>query len=266
MKMNSPNEKQQKPVITAKIDGFFLHFYDISVFMARFFREAFRPPLEWGEFVRQCYQVGYKSLALVTVTGFITGVVFTEQSRPTLAEFGVTAWLPSLVAIAIVRALAPLIAALICAGKVGSSIGAELGSMKVTEQIDAMEVSAIHPFRYLVVTRVTAMTICLPLLMFYNGLIGCLGSYIDVHIHEQTSFVAFFDTAFAQITFLDYATALTKSIVYGFTIGIVSCYQGFNASQGTMGVGKAANVSVIVSMFLIFIEEVIIVHIFNSIR
>jgi phospholipid/cholesterol/gamma-HCH transport system permease protein len=264
--MNSTNEKQDKPVITAKIDGFFITFYNVAVFIARFFREAFRPPIEWGEFVRQCYQVGYKSLALVTVTGFITGVVFTEQSRPTLSEFGVTAWLPSLVAIAVVRALAPLIAALICAGKVGSSIGAELGSMKVTEQIDAMEVSAINPFRYLIVTRVTAMTICLPLLMFYNALIGCLGSYFDVHAHEQTSLVSFFDNAFAQITFLDYATALTKATLYGFTIGIVSCYQGWNASQGTMGVGKAANVSVIVSMFLIFLEEVIIVHVFNSIR
>lgn len=263
--MNSTNEKD-KPVITARIDGFFLRFYEMAVFVARFFRETFRPPIEWGEFVRQCYQVGYKSLALVTVTGFITGVVFTEQSRPTLSEFGVTAWLPSLVAIAVVRALAPLIAALICAGKVGSSIGAELGSMKVTEQIDAMEVSAINPFRYLVVTRVTAMTICLPLLMFYNGLIGCLGSYVDVHAHEQTSFIAFFDSAFTQITFLDYATALTKSIIYGFTIGIVSCYQGYHASQGTMGVGKAANVSVIVSMFLIFIEEVMIVHVFNTLR
>jgi phospholipid/cholesterol/gamma-HCH transport system permease protein len=93
-----------------------------------------------------------------------------------------------------------------------------------------------------------------------------MGSYFDVHAHEQTSLVAFFDNAFAQITFLDYTTALTKSIVYGFTIGVVSCYQGFNATQGTLGVGKAANISVVISMFLIFIEEVIIVHIFNSIR
>ncbi|MDQ0108467.1 phospholipid/cholesterol/gamma-HCH transport system permease protein [Chitinophaga terrae (ex Kim and Jung 2007)] len=264
--MSSTNGKSDKPVINGKIDRFFLNFYNIFDFIRRLVREAVRPPIEWGEFIRQCYQVGYKSLALVTVTGFITGVVFTEQSRPTLSEFGVTAWLPSLVAIAVVRALAPLIAALICAGKVGSSIGAELASMKVTEQIDAMEVSAINPFRYLVVTRVIAMTVCLPILMFYNALIGCMGSYFDVHAHEQTSLVAFFDNAFAQITFLDYTTALTKSIVYGFTIGVVSCYQGFNATQGTLGVGKAANISVVVSMFLIFIEEVIIVHIFNSIR
>ena len=264
--MNSNNGKSEKSVITGKIDNFFLHFYNIFSFIRRLLREAVRPPIEWGEFINQCYQVGYKSLALVTVTGFITGVVFTEQSRPTLSEFGVTAWLPSLVAIAVVRALAPLIAALICAGKVGSSIGAELASMKVTEQIDAMEVSAINPFRYLVVTRVIAMTVCLPILMFYNALIGCMGSYFDVHAHEQTSLVAFFDNAFTQITFLDYTTALTKSIVYGFTIGVVSCYQGFNATQGTLGVGKAANISVVISMFLIFIEEVIIVHIFNSIR
>ena len=214
----------------------------------------------------QMDMIGVGSLTIVAMTGFFSGAVMALQMSRALAQYGQVGKTGTLVSLTLVRELGPVLTAIMVAGRNASGIASELGSMKVTEQIDAMEVSAIHPFRYLVVTRVLAMTVCLPLLMFYNGLIGCLGSYVDVHVHEQTSFIAFFDTAFTQITFLDYATALTKAIVYGFTIGIVSCYQGFNASQGTTGVGKAANVSVIVSMFLIFIEEVIIVHIFNSIR
>jgi phospholipid/cholesterol/gamma-HCH transport system permease protein len=210
--------------------------------------------------------VGYKSLGLISITGFITGLVFTKQSRPSLSDFGATSWLPSLVSIAIIRALAPLVTALICAGKVGSNIGAELGSMKVTEQIDAMEVSAIDPYRYLVVTRVMATTFMLPLLMFYTGFVGMMGSFLDIHANEQTSFTSFFENALSSINFLDYWTSVAKALIYGFTIGIVGSYKGFNASNGTTGVGHAANSAVVTSMFLIFIEEIIIVQISNFLR
>ncbi|GAA0558187.1 ABC transporter permease [Chitinophaga japonensis] len=240
--------------------------HEIFRFISRFFKEVFLPPFELREFIRQCFYVGNKSLMLISLTGFITGLVFTKQSRPSLAEFGATSWLPSLISIAIIRALAPLVTALICAGKVGSSIGAELASMKVTEQIDAMEVSAINPFKYLVVTRIMATTICLPLLMCYTGIIGLAGAFLDVHLNEQTSVQTFIQNAFTNISFLDLGASLVKALVYGFTIGVVSCYQGFHATQGTQGVGKAANVSVVISMFLIFIEEVLIVQLVNAIR
>jgi phospholipid/cholesterol/gamma-HCH transport system permease protein len=210
--------------------------------------------------------VGYKSLALVSVTSFVTGIVFTKQSRPSLAEFGATSWLPSLVAIAIIRALAPLVTALIAAGKVGSNIGAELGSMKVTEQIDALEVSAVNPFKYLVVTRVIATTLMLPLLMIYMALIALLGAYLNVHANEQASFVGFFENAFRSITFLDMYSSVLKSLVFGFTIGILGCYQGWTATRGTQGVGKAANSAVVASMFLIFVEEMIIVQVVSWFR
>jgi phospholipid/cholesterol/gamma-HCH transport system permease protein len=249
-----------------KIAQLFLFIYYAFAFIIRFFKEAFVPPFHFREFIRQCYNIGYKSLALISITGFITGLVFTKQSRPSLAEFGATSWLPSLVAIAIIRALAPLVTALICAGKVGSNIGAELGSMKVTEQIDAMEVSAVDPYKYLVVTRVAATTIMLPILMFYTGFVGLIGSFLDVHANEQTSFLSFFQDAFSSINFLDYWASIIKAVVYGFTIGIVGSYKGFNASNGTTGVGHAANSAVVTSMFLIFIEEIVIVQITNFIR
>ncbi|MCF3110273.1 ABC transporter permease [Niabella sp. CC-SYL272] len=261
-----PIEQSDKPVISKRIDGFFITVYEIFGFISRFFGEVLHPPFETREFIRQCFYIGSKSLPLISLTGFITGLVFTKQSRPSLAEFGATSWLPSLISIAIVRALAPLVTALICAGRVGSSMGAELASMKVTEQIDAMEVSAINPFRYLVMTRVLACTVCLPLLMCYNGLIALVGAFVDIHLNEQTSMDTFIQNAFTNISFLDLAASLVKALVYGFTIGIVSCYQGFHATQGTEGVGKSANVSVVVSMFLIFIEEVLIVQLVNMIR
>jgi phospholipid/cholesterol/gamma-HCH transport system permease protein len=255
-----------KSLISKKIDGFFIDLYSAFQFIGRFFKELFTPPYEFKEIVKQCYEVGYKSLFLITLTGFITGLVFTKQSRPSLSEFGATSWLPSLVAIAIIRALAPLVTALICAGKVGSNIAAELGSMKVTEQIDAMEVSATNPFKFLVVSRVLATTLMIPMLMCYTGFVGMLGAFLNVHQNEATSYITFFQQAFEKISFLDIFASTVKSIAYGFTIGIVGCYKGFHAKNGTEGVGRAANSSVVLSMFLIFIEEILIVQVTNSIR
>jgi phospholipid/cholesterol/gamma-HCH transport system permease protein len=200
------------------------------------------------------------------MTSFITGVVFTKQSRPSLSEFGAQSWLPSLVAIAVIKSLAPLVTAIICAGKVGSGIGAELGSMRVTEQIDAMEVSATNPFKYLVNTRIGAATLMLPMLMMYSAFVSMLGSYLDIYANEQTSFTTFVQNAFSRITFLDYASAVIRSLVFGFTISAVGCYKGYHTSGGTQGVGRAANSAVVVSMFLIFIEEMLILQLINTFR
>ncbi len=185
------------------IDAFFLGVHSATTFLFRFFRSLFRRPFEVREILRQCYEVGSGRFPLITLTGFVTGIVFTKQSRPSLATFGASSWLPSLITIALVRALAPLVTALICAGKVGSNIGAELGSMRVTEQIDAMEVSAVDPMKFLVVTRVIATTTMVPVLMLYCAVIGLLGSYVDVHAHELTSLRSFLRSGFQEISFLD---------------------------------------------------------------
>lgn len=210
--------------------------------------------------------MGLRSMGIIALTGFITGIVFTKQSRPSLAEFGATSWLPSLVSLALIRALAPLITSLIVAGKIGSNIGAELGSMRVTEQVDAMEVSSANPFKFLVVTRIVALSCMLPLLVTYMAFMGLAGSFLNIHQNEQTSLPAFLSDAFGRISFLDLFSSAFKSVVYGLTIGVTGCYMGYNAGQGTVGVGKAANSSVVVSMFLIFIEEILIVQVVNSWR
>jgi phospholipid/cholesterol/gamma-HCH transport system permease protein len=259
--------RRERPfLLTRNLDNYFTGITDAFRFCGLFFRNAFRPPFYFREIINQCYEVGLRSLSLITLTGFITGLVFTKQSRPSLESFGATSWLPSLISIAIVRALASLVTALICAGKVGSAIGAELSSMKVTEQVDAMEVSAINPFKYLVVTRIWATTLTIPVLSLYCGFVGLLGAFVNVYFGEETSFVAFFKHGFETITFLDISTSVIKSIAFGFTIGAVACYKGFHAGSGTRGVGKAANEAVVLSMFLVFIEEVIIVQTSNWFR
>jgi phospholipid/cholesterol/gamma-HCH transport system permease protein len=260
------NSAPRKYILSKGLDGYFTGVYKAYKFTGLFFKEVIKKPFHIREVINQSFEVGLKSLPLITLTGFIVGIVFTKQSRPSLEDFGATSWLPSLIGIAIVRALGPLVTALICAGKVGSSIGAELGSMKVTEQIDAMEVSAINPYKYLVVTRVMATTITIPVLALFCSFVGLYGSYVNVHTVEASSIISFYENAFSTISFLDIFTGLVKSAVYGFTIGMVGCYKGFHASQGTRGVGKAANQAVVLAMFLIFLEEVIIVQLSNWIR
>jgi phospholipid/cholesterol/gamma-HCH transport system permease protein len=258
--------KQKTYFLSKNIDEFFRGVYAAYLFIIRFFKEAFTSPFYFREVINQCFDIGLRALPLISLTGFITGIVFTKQSRPSLADFGATSWLPSLISIAIVKAIGPLITALICAGKVGSGMGAELGSMKVTEQIEAMEVSAINPFKYLVVTRVMATLVTIPVLALYCGFVGLIGSYLNVHQNEAVSFIAFFKNGFESIRFLDLFSAGVKSLVFGFTIGIVGCYKGFNATKGTRGVGNASNQAVVLSMFLIFIEEITIVQVSNWIR
>ncbi|WP_158828290.1 MlaE family ABC transporter permease [Mucilaginibacter lacusdianchii] len=252
---------KSKSSLKSSLANFFSDVYDVYRFIVRFFKEAFVPPYEFQELLKQCYEVGVRSLLLISVTGFIVGLIFTKQSRPSLLQFGATSWIPSLVSIAIMRALAPLVTALISAGRVGSSIGAELGSMRVTEQIDAMEVSGTKPFKYLVCIRVLATTIAIPVLAIFNGLVSMLGGYLNVAVNEGTSFSTYVQQFFQPLAFIDFESSIIKSMVFGFTIGIVGTYKGWNSSSGTAGVGKAANSAVVTAMFLVFIEEVIIVQI-----
>lgn len=261
-----PTDSSTEKSTTGRFTRIFLELASVFAFISRFFRELFLPPYEFREVVRQCYEVGFRSLLLISTTGFITGMVFTNQSRPSLSEFGATSWLPSLIAIAIVRALGPLVTALIAAGKVGSSIGAEIGSMNVTEQIDAMEVSGTNPFKFLVVSRVLATSITIPILTMYTIFVALMGAFLNVSMNEQTSFTSYVQEVFGAISYVDIFASLIKSVVFGFTIGMVGCYKGYHSSKGTEGVGKAANAAVVTAMFLVFIEEMLSLQIVSAFR
>ena len=233
----------------------------IAHFTGRFFREGFRPRYELQELLHQCYVVGYQSLPMVGITGFIMGIVLTLQSRPTMAKFGAESWIPTMVGLTIIREMGPIITALIFAGKIGSSIGAELGSMRVTEQIDAMEVSGTNPFKYLVFTRVLATTLMLPILTILADVIGLFASYLGINIRGVTTLALFFNNIFSSLTFGDVLPAVIKTIFFGFAVGIIGCYKGYFSDKGTEGVGQAANSAVVVASLTIFILDLLAVQI-----
>lgn len=236
---------------------------EIAYFTARFFKEVWRPPYEFKEFLRQCFNIGNRSFFLVGITGFIIGLVFTLQSRPTLEQFGAVSWMASMVSVSIIREIGPIIVALICAGKVGSGIGAELGSMKVTEQIDAMEVSGTNPFKYLVVTRILASTLMLPLLVIFGDFIAIYGSYLVENIKGNVSSALYFNQVFNILEFSDIVPATIKTFFFGFAIGLIGCYKGYTCKKGTVGVGKAANAAVVYTSVLLFVIDFIAVFITN---
>ena len=241
------------------LKGILIETGELAVFGSRFFKELTRKPFEGREFLRQCYNVGNKSLLLVAITGFIIGLVFTMQSRPKMVELGADSWIPSMVGIAILREIGPIITALICAGKIGSGIGAEIGSMRVTEQIDAMEVSGTNPFKYLVVTRILATTFMLPILILLSDVIALTGSFIIENLKGDVSFILFFNEVMASLDFVDLIPATIKSFFFGFAIGLVGCYKGYTTIHGTAGVGVSANSAVVEASILVFFIDFIAV-------
>ncbi len=244
-----------------QLKSFIIEIGELSLFAQRFFKEVFTRPFEFKELLRQCYTIGNRSVLLVGVTGFIIGLVFTLQSRPTLMEFGAESWMPYMVSISIVREIGPVIIALICAGKLSSGIGAELGSMRVTEQIDAMEVSGTNPFKYLVVTRIVATTLMIPLLIIFGDAIALYGSAMVENLKGAVSFQLYFNKVFDGLDYSDLLPAVVKSFFFGFAIGLVGCFKGYNCKNGTVGVGEASNSAVVYTSMLLFIIDFIAVFI-----
>jgi len=264
MQQVKEKEQQKKSSLDSLPNGiqsFLIQVAGLGTFTGKFLKQVFLPPYELNETLRQAYRTGYHSLLLVSISGFIIGLVMTLQTKPTMQEFGAEAWIPSMISISIIREIGPVLTALICAGKVGSGFGAELGSMKVTEQIDAMTVSGTNPFKYIVVTRVLATSLMVPILVFYADGIGLVGSYVGMNIDGEVSPTLFISQAMAPVSFYDIFPATIKSIFFGFAIGIVGCYKGYNSKGGTVGVGNAANSAVVVASLLIFIIDLMAVQV-----
>lgn len=251
---------------SAKFNAFLVNVADVFLFLVRVIRNTFSRGFEFNEFLKQCFQIGNKSLGLISVTGIIIGLVLTIQSRPVLVNFGAESMLPGMVAISIIREMGPVITALICAGKIGSSMGAELGSMRVTEQIDAMEVSSTNPFKYLIVPRVLAAMFMLPLLALYADGLGILGSWAGANIKGEVNFVLFIRQAFSSVDFMDLFPSVIKTFFFGMVIGLVGCYKGFNAGRGTESVGIAANSAVVMASLLVIIVDLIAVQITDLLK
>lgn len=255
------NDIHSNKGFSGKLEEFFLELADITRFSGTVFTQMFRRPFEREELGRLCYLFGNRSIGLIGITAFIMGLVLTVQTRPVLAKMGADIELPGIVFVSAVREIGPVITALIFAGKVGSGIGAELASMRVTEQVDAMEVTGTNPLKYLVVTRVLATTLMVPaLVIFANGL-ALLGSIAGINIEGSMSARVFVTEAFDDLRYIDFIPAVIKTFIFGWAIGIISCYKGYFAKQGTQGVGRAANSAVVISSLAIFIIDLIVVQI-----
>jgi phospholipid/cholesterol/gamma-HCH transport system permease protein len=233
---------------------------DVSLFALKAAREIFVPPFELRETLRQLYELGFRSAPLIGVSGLAVGVVLSMHTRASLERFGAESLIPSGLAIALVRETGPLTAALLLSGRIGAGIGAELGAMRVTEQIDALEASAVDAFRYLVVTRVIACIIALPILTTLMNFAGMLGGFIAEAAVTGMSMQLYFHRAFSMIDFSDYVPATLKTMVFGFIIATISSYLGFTTESGTEGVGRASTRAVVLSSMIIIVSNVILVR------
>ena len=233
---------------------------DWALFAGSAVREAFRPPFEVHETARHLFELGCRSLPLIAASGFAVGIVLSMHTRESLARFGAEALIPAGLGIALVRETGPLTAALLLSGRIGAGIGAELGAMKVTEQIDALEALAVDSFRYLVVTRVVACVIAFPILTSVMNVMGMLGGYVAETALTGVPLRTYFNQAFSLIQFADLIPATLKTCVFGFIIATVACYLGVNTTRGTEGVGQASTRSVVYSSILLILANVLLVR------
>ena len=232
----------------------------VSVFGARALVEMWRPPYELRELFRQVYELGFRSVPLIATSGLAVGVVLSMHTRASLERFGAEALIPAGLAIALVRETGPLVTGLLLSGRIGAGIGAEIAAMKVTEQIDALEATAVDSFKYLVVTRVIACMVAVPLLVTVMNFTGMLGGYLAEKVISGMGLQLYFNAAFSAVEFTDYIPATLKTVVFGFIIAVVSSYLGFTTTQGTEGVGRASTRSVVFSSILIITANVVLVR------
>ncbi len=240
--------------------SFFEWFGELGMFIARLARAAFTPPYEFRELIRQCDETGSKSLPLVALAGAATGVVLSLQTRDSLIHFGAKSLLPAVIFYSVVKESGPVITGLIVSGRVGAGIGAELGSMRVTEQIDAMEASAVEPFRFLVATRVLACILMLPLLTLCADFCAIVMGWIAETVVDPITFRHFVDTATKGVRFRDFIPPTLKTLVYGLIIGIVACFQGMRTTGGTEGVGRSTTSSVVLCSLFVILADVMLVR------
>jgi phospholipid/cholesterol/gamma-HCH transport system permease protein len=233
----------------------------LSQFAVQSSRAVFRRPFEFNEIVQQTYMVGWRSLPLIVTSGLAIGVVLSMHTRAVMERFGAEALIPSALAIALISETGPLMTGLLVAGRVGAGIGAELGGMRVTEQIDALESLAVDSVHYLAVTRIIACMIALPILTTALNFSGLIGGFIAESAISGISMKLYFRHAFEVAGFMDYVLPTVKTVVFGFIIGTVSSYLGYTATGGSQGIGRASTMSVVLSSMLLIFINVLLVRI-----
>lgn len=239
--------------------SFFRLIGELSVFGIRALVAAFHPPFEWQYFLVMVEDIGWRSLPLILAAGFSLGIVLTLHTRSTLVRFGAEAMIPTLQSASFFNELGPLVTGLLVAGRVGAGIGAELANMRVTEQIDAAESLSIDTFKMLVVTRIVACTLILPLLTVFMDFSALIGGFLSEFISSHLSLELYVSRAFDSVEWSNFLAPTLKTAVFGFLIGTVSCYFGYTINEGSDGVRKASMNSVVLSSLLIIVIDVLLV-------
>lgn len=245
--------------LTVRLAAGFAAVAEVAWFGARTLRDGFRRPFEIAELFRQIFELGSRSLPLIAAAGFAVGAVLSMHTRASLERFGAEALIPAGLAMALFRETGPLVTGLLFAGRVGAGIGAELGAMRVTEQIDALESLAVDSFKFLVVTRVAACVIVLPLLTTVMNFTGIIGGFVAETAISGMSFDLYFDRAFSLIDFVDYIPSTVKTAVFGFIIGVIASWLGYNTKGGSAGVGQASTRSVVIASISVIASNVLLV-------
>ena len=245
--------------ITGLVSGFFEWFGSLGIFFWRVLRAAVTPPYEWRELIRQLDEVGSKSLPLVALAGAAIGVIISLEARYSLSRFGAKSMFPATLVYSVIQVMGPIITGLVVSGRIGAGIGAELASMKVTEQIDAIEASAINPYRLLAATRILACILMLPLLTIAADASGLLTGWFAQALVEPLSFHQFIESGFRGATFNAFLPPTFKTAVYGLIIGLIACFQGMRTRGGAEGVGRAATNSVVLGSLFLILADVVLV-------
>jgi phospholipid/cholesterol/gamma-HCH transport system permease protein len=231
----------------------------VGLFSLRVVVDALKSPFEFAQLGRQLVEVGNKSLALIVVSGFALGAVMTLHTRSTLVMFGATAMIPAVQAVSFFVEIGPLVAGLLLSGRVGSGIGAVLANMRASEQIDAIESLSIDSFKFLVVPRVLACVIALPLLTLFMDFAGLLGGFLSEGLSSHIAPELYINRAFDYLQWSNFIAPTLKTAVFGFIIGSVSSYFGYTTDKGAQGVGEAATNSVVLSSLLIIVADVLLI-------
>lgn len=242
-----------------RIANLFENIGEMGLFGARVIRNFFRAPFEGEELAKQILEVGSRSVPLIVACGFAVGVVLSLHTRASMTRFGAASMIPALLTIAMFRELGPLVCGLLISGRVGAGIGAELAGMRVTEQIDALESMGVDSFKYLVVTRVAACVIAMPVLTIIMDFAGSIGGLVAEVAVAHTSVLLYVHRAFKSMVWSDYIPTTLKTLVFGLIIGTISCYLGYTASHGATGVGRASTRSVVLSSLVLILINIILV-------
>jgi phospholipid/cholesterol/gamma-HCH transport system permease protein len=244
---------------TNAVSDFLEWFGDLGTFSWRVMRAAVTPPFEFRELVRQLDEIGSKSFPLVALAGAATGVVLSLEARYSLTRFGAKSLLPAAIVFSVIHETGPIITGLVVSGRVGAGIGAELASMKVTEQIDAIEASAVNPYRLLAATRILACVLMLPLLTLASDACGLFMGWVTQALVEPMSLHQFINSGFNGAGFNDFLPPTFKTAMFGLIIGLIACFQGMRTQGGAAGVGRAATSSVVLSSLFVILADVVLV-------